>query len=203
MIFIISGPSGTGKGIILRRVLEKDPGIRMSISCTTRPQRAGEVDGVDYHFISEVVFKQKIETGEFAEWEQPFGTHFYGTLLSELSGNDGKDIVLEIDVEGAMNIKAHLNHVHTIFILPPSPDELIRRVKLRARGETAAETEARIKTATGEVNSTLRCDYWIFNTVLDKAVADLTELIRILRILETSYRNRNLLGHVQRLFTHA
>jgi guanylate kinase len=132
ILFIVSAPSGTGKTTITKRILKEFPEIVFSVSATTRKKRENEVDGVDYFFLTENEFKEKIAGNEFAEWEK-FYDYYYGTYRKYLEGNlnKGKNVLLEIDVKGAIKLKESYPDSILIFILPPSFEELINRLKNR------------------------------------------------------------------------
>jgi len=140
-IFIVSAPSGAGKTSIVRSVLKRIPEIVFSISATTRIKRNFELDGVDYFFMSEVEFKEKIEANEFVEWETFYG-YFYGTLKSFVNSETkkGNSVLLEVDVKGAMKIKEVYPEAISIFILPPSVDELRKRL-INRKTESDADLE--------------------------------------------------------------
>ncbi len=131
-IIVVAAPSGTGKTTIVKRVLSKFPEIIFSISATTRKKRENETDGVEYFFISEEEFEQKIKKNEFAEWER-FYDYYYGTLKSFVDKNIkvNKPILLELDVNGALSIKKNYPNAHLIYIVPPSKEELIKRLTAR------------------------------------------------------------------------
>lgn len=177
-IYIISAPSGAGKHTILRRVMQDVDGLEYSISATTRPPREGEVDGVDYHFLGREEFCQRIETGAFVEWAEVHG-NLYGTLREELDRRigSGKDVILELDVQGMRNTKAQFPSAVTVFIMPPSPEVLEQR--LRARGTDAeAVIRVRMRNAAGEMAARGEYDYVIVNDQLDEAVNKMNSIIR-------------------------
>jgi guanylate kinase len=142
LVLIVSGPSGSGKSTLVQKVLEL-PGTMPSVSCTTRPRRATEARGKCYDFVSEAEFDAMVERGEFLEYARVFGKHSYGTPKKwiEESRKAGLDLVLEIDVQGAAQVKQKLPESVAIFILPPSREELERR--LRSRGQDSDEEIAR------------------------------------------------------------
>ena len=129
-LFVISGPSGAGKGTLLSRVRESRPDLGLTVSATTRSPRPGDVDGVTYHFLDDSDFVARVERGEFLEWADVHG-HKYGTLRSEVDRRiaDGKSVILEIDVQGAFNVRKVYPDAVLIFIEPPSMDELERRLR--------------------------------------------------------------------------
>ena len=146
-LFVISGPAGAGKSEIVKTVLKKHPDVRLSVSCTTRAPRPGEVDGVSYHFVSEERFRQLIAEGAFYEWAHVHQNH-YGTLKATVQRElaEGRDLILEIDVQGCLQAMAQDPTVTGIFICPPSRENLEQR--LRNRG---TETEESIRVRLGNV----------------------------------------------------
>src|ERR1700692_1843333 len=142
LVLIVSGPSGSGKSTLVQKILEM-PGTMPSVSCTTRGRRATESSGKCYDFVTDAQFEAMVQRGEFLEYARVFGKHSYGTPKKwlEESGKKGLDLVLEIDVQGAAQVKQKLPESVAIFILPPSREELERR--LRSRGQDAVEEIAR------------------------------------------------------------
>ncbi|NNL87400.1 MAG: guanylate kinase, partial [Myxococcales bacterium] len=136
--FVVSAPSGTGKTTVCRAVVGKDANLDFSVSHTTRPPRAGERDGVDYHFVSTKAFRGLIEADAFVEWAE-YAAQLYGTSWASIDGplRAGRDLLLEIEVQGAAQIRERREDARLIFLLPPSPEELERR--LRGRGTDSAE----------------------------------------------------------------
>lgn len=189
MTLVISGPSGSGKSTLYHAVAPLAGGIEFSVSCTTRPPREGERDGVDYYFIRREDFEARVARGEFAEHAEVHG-NFYGTLKTELSGRTdrGIDVVLDIDVQGAEQLRnlarTDENFRRTlefVFIAPPSYAELERR--LRSRGTESEETLARrLANAKREMLCAERYDYLIVNDDREAAAARLLALIRSLRL---------------------
>jgi guanylate kinase len=141
-LYVIAAPSGAGKTSLLRAVMQRRPGVEFSVSCTTRKPRPGEVDGRDYHFIGRSDFERLVDAGEFVEHANVFG-NLYGTRLSvvESALDEGRDLILEIDWQGARQVRERLPEAVQIFILPPSRAELERR--LRGRGSDSDEVIAR------------------------------------------------------------
>ena len=163
LLFVLSSPSGAGKTTIARMLLTEDGGIALSVSATTRPQREGEVDGRDYHFVSDMQFDEMIEAGEFLEWAHVFG-HRYGTLRSEIerSIGGGRDILLDIDWQGTQQLKQVDPDIVRVFILPPTMAELERR--LRARGTDSEDVIAgRMARAANEISHWAEYDYVLVN----------------------------------------
>ena len=172
-ILVVTGPSGVGKGTLVRRLLERTPGLRLAVSATTRRPRPGEVDGVDYHFLSESDFDSRVAAGDFAEHAVYAGNR-YGTLRSELA-RPGVEVVLEIDVQGARQVRETLPEAIRVFIEPPSPEALAER--LAARGsDSPAEIERRLRAAEEELAARDEFPHRIVNDDLDRAVQELSEL---------------------------
>ncbi len=177
-IIAVSAPSGTGKTTIIKQILQKYPQIVFSISATTRPIRPSEKNGVEYFFIPEKEFLRKIENNEFVEWEK-FYDYYYGTFKSTIEENinAGKSILLEIDVNGALSLKSIYPEAHLIYIMPPSFEELVKRLNER-RTESEVDLEKRIKRAKMELSLTDKFDYLIINKDLNKAIKETSELIK-------------------------
>lgn len=178
LLIVLSGPSGVGKGTMYSRLLKIMPELTVSVSATTRKPRDGEINGVHYYFMNKDKFVCMRENGEFLEWAETVG-NYYGTpkapVLSKLS--EGKDVLLEIDVKGARQIKAAYPDCVTIFVLPPSESELARR--LRGRGtETDEQVKARLALAVSEIGESGEFDHRVVNADLDTAVAEVTDIIR-------------------------
>ena len=169
LIYIVSGPSGSGKSTLVSKLREL-PGFLFSISCTTRPPRATEASGKWYDFISEEEFDAKARRGEFLEYAQVFGRHWYGTPLRWLDEARQKnlDLVLEIDVQGAAQVKQKLPDSVAIFVLPPSRQELERRI--RERGQDSEESIARrLERARQEMQRVNEFDFVVVNNDLERA----------------------------------
>ena len=169
-LFVVSGPSGAGKGTICKEILDQERNIEMSVSMTTRSPRKGEIDKVHYHFVDRESFEKLIEEDGFMEYADVYG-NFYGTPKRKVLEwiNAGIDVILEIDVQGAMQIKKNYPEGVFIFILPPSLTELKNRIK--GRGSETEETMAR---RLGEALNEIRCidkyDYRVINEELDVAI---------------------------------
>lgn len=178
-LIIIAGPSGTGKTTIVRHLLGVYPRLAFSISACSRQKRDGEIDGEDYYFLSVEQFKDKIEKEEFLEWEQVYPGSYYGTLRSEVERlwKAGRDVIFDIDVKGAMNLKKHYpDRSLAVFIQPPSLEALKERLKKR-KTETPDFFEQRIKKATEELSYSKQFDKIIFNNDLPIALMDAEELV--------------------------
>ena len=175
MIFVVSGPSGCGKSTLIGRVLADVGGLRFSVSHTTRPKRGTEVDGRDYHFVSAERFDAMVRAGEFVEWAEVHG-HRYGTSRVEVRGRAG-DVVLDIDVQGARQIRASVLPAMLVFVMPPVFGELRRR--LLARGTDGPDAvERRLRKAREEILAFPEFDYVIVNETLETAVEELRSIIR-------------------------
>jgi guanylate kinase len=197
LIFIVSGPSGSGKSTLVGKLLELD-GMLWSVSYTTRPPRPAEVPGQWYNFVSEPEFRRMVERGEFLEHARVFGLHHYGTprrWLDEARGK-GLDLVLEIDVQGASQVKGKLPEALAIFILPPSRQELERRIRARKQ-DSDEEIERRLERARQEIGHYPEYDYVVVNDDLEAAGREVQRIAlaarsripqneaRVRRILET------------------
>lgn len=176
-LFVISGCSGVGKGTLLKFFLEKNPQIELSISATTRKPRPGEVDGVNYFFLTKEEFETAVKNNEFLEWAE-FNGNFYGTKEAyvEKKLNEGKNVILEIETRGAFQIKEKKPDVVLIFILPPSLDELEHRLRGRNTEDEAA-IQNRLHEAYRELECSKKYDYCIVNDDLNQAVKELEEVI--------------------------
>lgn len=177
MLVVVSSPSGGGKGTLIQRVLRKTPGLAYSVSYTTRAPRSGETNGREYFFVSTVDFEEMQQRGDFLESANVHG-HLYGTsrLQVERECEAGKDIVLEIDVQGAASIRQLIDDAITIFILPPSYE--ILRQRLIARGTDSAEDlERRLNGAPAEVEQYKDFDYLILNEDVERAANELAAII--------------------------
>jgi len=169
LVLIVSGPSGSGKSTLVRKILEL-PAMMLSVSCTTRTPRETESDGKWYNFLSEAEFQQMVGRGEFLEYAQVFGKNWYGTpkkWIGEAQAQN-KDLVLEIDVQGALQVKQKLPGAVAIFVLPPSRAELERRI--RARGQDSEdEIHRRLERARQEMLSYSSYDFGVINDDLERA----------------------------------
>lgn len=177
---IISAPSGAGKTTIVHHLMQQGLGLAFSVSATTRPMRANEQDGRDYHFLSVDDFQRRIESDAFVEWEEVYPGGFYGTLRSEVDRimKAGQHPIFDVDVEGGLNLKRHFaDAALAIFIAPPSLEALEKR--LRARGtETEANLAKRLAKARHEVEYASRFDHVVVNEELGQACSDALVLVR-------------------------
>ena len=177
-LFVISGPSGAGKGTLLAELRKQRPDLGLTVSATTRSPRPGEVDGTSYYFLSDEEFRRRIAAGEFVEWAEVHG-HLYGTLVSEVKRllAKGHSLVLEIDVQGALNVRKVYPDAVLIFIVPPSLQALEER--LRGRGtEDEASIELRLKNARHEMELADQYDARIVNDTVDRAAQELGSVMR-------------------------
>ena len=179
-LIIFSAPSGSGKTTIVRRLLAVFPQFEFSVSATSRKPRGTERDGIDYFFLTQEEFSRRVEAGDFVEWEEVYGGTCYGTLRSEMERiwAKGNVIVFDVDVMGGINLK-HIfgDNACSIFIMPPSVEELRRR--LEGRGTDSAETiEKRVAKASFELSKSGEFDHIVVNDVLDDAVAQVERIIR-------------------------
>lgn len=190
LVLIVSGPSGSGKSTLVQRLLQM-PGTMASRSCTTRPRRAAESSGKCYDFVSEQEFEAMVSRGEFLEYARVFGKHSYGTPKKWLDESrvSGKDLVLEIDVQGAAQVKEKLPESVAIFILPPSREELERR--LRGRGQDAEEEiERRLARARAEIAAFGKYDYCIVNDDVERAGREVESVLTAIRCSGSRQRGR-------------
>lgn len=176
-LFVVSGPSGAGKGTLVARLLEAVPDTWVSVSATTRAPRPGEQDGVSYYFLDRDDFLQKAAEGGFLEWAEYAG-NCYGTPRASVEEKmaEGRQVILEIDVQGAFQIKEKIPQAHLVFIEPPSMEVLEQR--LRGRGTEADDVvEKRMQTARLELSQKMRYDKRLVNDDLDSAVAELVDYV--------------------------
>lgn len=179
-VIVVSGPSGAGKSTLLARVLAEMTHLRFSVSHTTRPARPGESEGVDYHFVDEEQFQDMVDRDMFLEWASVH-THRYGTSRTEYdrAEQDGVDLLLDLDVQGAERIRGRFPDAVTVFILPPSRRILERR--LRARGQDEASLQRRLEAAAEEMSKYTEYAYAIINDDLARSVESLKAIIRASR----------------------
>jgi guanylate kinase len=178
-LIVISAPSGTGKTSVIKEILKLNQDkLIFSVSATTRPKRANEIDGVDYYFLTEDEFKKKIENDEFIEWERIYD-YYYGTLKSEIerARKLGKNILFELDVNGSLKLKKLYPNAHLIFIVPPSIEELENRLRKR-NTETPETLKKRIERAKMELEKAKYFDYEVKNYELENAIEEVNEIIQ-------------------------
>ena len=177
MLLVISGPSGTGKGTLIKLLMEQDPSLVFSVSATTRAPREGEIDGVHYHFVSDEKYDQLVAEGAFVEYANVHGKR-YGTLRSEVYGRleRGENVVLDIDVQGALNVIATEKEKVSIFLLPPSMKELRRRLTERGT-ETPEQVETRLHNAIWEITQKDKYEYKVINDDMEDCVRTLQAII--------------------------
>ena len=177
---VLSGPTAVGKGTVVTRLTQEHPEIFVSVSVTTRPPRPGEVGGVHYHFISDAEFDALIAEGALLEWAIVHGVHRYGTprgpVLQALE--QGRPALLEIDLQGARQVKANCPDARFVFLAPPSWEELVRRQVGRGT-ESPVQRERRLQTARAELASQTEFDYVVVNREIGQAVEDLVALVRL------------------------
>lgn len=185
-IFIISGPSGVGKGTIVRMVCDKRPHTWLSVSVTTRQQRPGEVPGRDYDYITRDEFIALRDSGGLAEYAEVYSGHMYGTPSAPMREHveNGDDVILEIDTVGAENIKKSFPEAVSVFILPPTVQTLMERLRGRAT-ETEEQRAERFKAAEKEIAKASRFDYLIVNDVVEDAAE------RLIEIMDEKRREKN------------
>ena len=201
---VLSAPSGAGKTTIARALVERNEDVVFSVSATTRPARDHEVDGVDYHFLSEQDFQAMIEADEFVEWAEVHG-HLYGTSRKavEEALDDGRFLILDIDVQGALQIRQRVPDAVLVFVLPPGADALVER--LRDRGTEGEDTLARrIENARGELEQASKFDYVVVNENLEQAINEVWSIViaegrRTARAIDLSDRIRQLQHQIDQI----
>lgn len=177
-VFVITGPSGVGKGTLISQLLERVPGLELSVSATTRAPREGEVDGRDYHFLTREEFDLRVAREDFLEFATYSGNS-YGTLRSEVRKRleGGHSVVLEIEVQGARQVRAAMRESIQVFIAPPDPSVL--RQRLESRGaDSAAAIDARLEVAEQELAAQGEFAHCVTNADLERAAADLEGIVR-------------------------
>lgn len=176
MLFVISGPSGCGKSTLIRKVRRSLGDLEFSVSHTTRPPRPSEKDGVDYHFVPAKTFERMVREKRFVEWARVHG-HLYGTSRAEVERKGRRcDVVLNIDVQGARQVRTRFPGAVHIFIMPPVAGELRRRL-VRRREDSPEAVERRLRNARAEIRAYDEFDYVVVNDDLVKAAADLKSVI--------------------------
>ena len=189
-LYIVSAPSGAGKTSLVKALIEAQPQVRVSVSHTTRPMRPGEVDGVNYHFVSREEFAQRLEHGEFLEHAEVFG-NLYGTSQRwlEQTLNDGYDLILEIDWQGAQQVRQLMPQAKSIFILPPTQEAL--RQRLTNRGQDSDEViDKRMREAVSEMTHYVEYDYLVINDDFAHALIDLQAIFRANQLLQAPQQQR-------------
>lgn len=189
-IIVISAPSGAGKSTLVKRLLAALPGLRFSVSCTTRPPRPGEKNARDYFFVTRERFQRMIAAEEFVEWADVFG-HLYGTSRRQLRAAQeaGKDILLDIDVQGHRQVRKKLPEAVSIFVLPPSFRELARRLRARL-SDTPDVIERRLRDARKEIRHWPEYDYLVVNDRLPQAVQALRAAVEAARVRRQTQQER-------------
>ena len=192
-LYVISAPSGAGKTSLVKALLESTPNLEVSVSHTTRDIRPGETDGINYHFVDESEFESVRDANGFFEWAQVFG-NFYGTSSQAVQDKlaDGIDVILEIDWQGARQVKALVNSAISIFVLPPSTAALHRR--LTDRGQDNEEIiEGRMQAARDEIAHYSEADFIVLNDEFETALHDLQSIVRVQRLAQ-GVQSRELTG---------
>jgi guanylate kinase len=176
-LFVFAGPSGAGKSTICRALLEGVPGLTFSVSCTTRRRRDGETEGRDYRFLTGAEFEQMVQTGAFAEYALVHG-HYYGTHREQLESGirAGKDVLLDIDIQGASQLRHSFPDAVLVFVFPPSMAELEKRLAARGQNERG-DIEERLRQAKVELGAAASFDYFIVNDALETAVEAAAHII--------------------------
>ena len=196
LLVVISGASGTGKGTVCKALFEVEKNLSFSVSATTRKPREGEKDGVNYYFLTKDEFEKRIEAGEFLEWANVYG-NYYGTPMKEVSNRlkNGEDILLEIDTQGAINVMEKMPKGVFIFLLPPSMDELKRRIEGRGT-ETEESLKKRLGAAKTEIALAEKYDYTVVNDEVENAVKHISAILAAERA--KSNRNLNLIEELEK-----
>jgi len=202
LLIVISGPSGAGKGTICKRFMERNKNVALSVSATTRTPRTGEVEGVNYYFTTKEKFKEKIKSNDFLEYAEVYD-NYYGTPKSNVEEilESGKDVILEIDIQGALKVKENTEEGVFIFILPPSMQELKQRIINRG-SETKESLMLRFKSAYKEINFISKYNYAVVNDKVEVAVEKLEAIIsaekcRVDRIKESILDSKEGIIHEQ------
>lgn len=200
LLIIISGPSGAGKGTICKSFMERNENVALSVSATTRAPRTGEVEGVNYYFMSKEKFKEKIESNDFLEYAQVYD-NYYGTPKSNVEEilESGKDVILEIDIQGALKVKENTEEGVFIFVLPPSMEELKQRIINRG-SETPESLMKRFQSAYKEINYISKYNYAVVNDEVEIAVQKLEAIIsaekcRVDRIKDSVLDSKEVIIH--------
>jgi len=199
ILFIISAPSGSGKSTLVSELRKQVSGVDFSISWTTRSPRGSEENGREYNFTTREEFRRMVEAGLFLEYAEVFGNHMYGTARSSLdeARAQGHDLLLDIDVQGAAQVRAKMPEAVSIFVLPPNPKVLRTRLRNRMRAEGMvheAELYRRLSEASREIENYRQYGYILVNDILDRAVAQLEAIV----LAERFYRNGEAIAYRQR-----
>ncbi len=177
LLLVVSGPSGVGKSTVCRYLVNSLPEVEVSVSMTTRPPREGEKEGINYYFVSEGDFKSRIKTGFFLEWAKIYG-NFYGTPLDKVEKRlqQGKDVILEIDVQGALQVRNKYPSAVLVFVAPPSFEELTRRIVGRGT-EKEKLVEERLEVARDELKAYQSYDYMVINDDLETSAGKIKSIL--------------------------
>jgi guanylate kinase len=199
ILFIISAPSGSGKSTLVSELRKQVSGVDFSVSWTTRTPRGSEENGREYNFTTREEFQRMIDAGQFLEYAEVFGNHLYGTARSSLdqARNEGHDLLLDIDVQGAKQVRERMPEAVSIFVLPPNPKVLRTRLRNRMRAEgmvNESELYRRLSEASKEIENYKQYGYILVNDILDRAVAQLEAIV----LAERYYRNGEAIAYRQR-----
>ena len=211
-LIVISGPSGAGKDTVVKKLLETNSNIELSVSMTTREPRKGEKEGVDYYYVSNEEFQKQIDNGNLLEYANVFGSNYYGTPKDKVLNNikKGKDVILVIDIQGAIQVKEAMPESIFIFIMPPSMKELKKRL-IERDTESSEKILERFKTAYKEINEATKYNYVVINDQVEKAAKKIecileAEKCRVDRIEDFDLNTEEELIHellVEKGLTHA
>lgn len=194
MVFVISAPSGAGKTTLINRLLKSDKRFMFSVSTTTRSKRAGEIDGVDYNFVTREKFLEMLKNDEFIEWAEVYG-NYYGTTIKEVDRirKTGKFPLFDVDIQGSRSLRSKLPEAVFVFIIPPSPEVLRNRLEGR-QTDTREQIELRLKTAAEEISEYRYFDYVIINRDLDKAFKRLESIV-----IAEQYKMKNVENEIEKI----
>jgi len=177
LLIVLSGPSGVGKGTVCQALLSKLPGLKLSVSVTTRPPRVGEVEGINYYFVNKKKFFEMLSQDKLLEWAKVYD-FLYGTPREETESilNQGEDLILEIDVQGGIQVKQKFSSAVTIFLCPPSMEELLHRLKKRA-SDSPEDIQKRLHWAAKEIQVYTQYDYVVVNDIVENAVSKIQAIL--------------------------